>query len=57
MIYKGPMKGIPNAWDTVMKKADQANLEAGMEGREVYLKFTTPEAEDNETEIQMGLKP
>jgi hypothetical protein len=54
--YQGPMSRIVEAWEEFFGKAAKKSLALSDERREIYLKWSGPEASDNVTELQIRLK-
>ncbi len=53
--YKGPMQHIGRAWQDLLRQALDAGYLPGNQGREVYKDWHAFDAEDNVTELQMGI--
>ncbi len=54
-LYEGNMEGLVKEYDLIFQKLFSDGLQPTQEIREVYQKFTTSEAKDNLTEVQIGI--
>ena len=53
--YKGPMQNIGQAWKDLLRQVLEAGYLPANQGREVYKDWHAFDAEDNVTELQMGV--